>query len=246
MKLKVLASGSSGNCYLLENEEETLIIEAGITYKRIQEGIDYNINKVVGCLISHEHKDHSKATEQLMKAGVTIYTSEGTLEGIGQELGHRIEIIKAQELMKVGGFTVLPFETQHDALEPLGFLIQHKDMGKLLFITDSYYCKYKFKGLDHILVECNYQRDLLEENIENGTLPEWLKDRITKSHFELENVKEFLRSSDLSRTKNIVLIHLSSQNSNKDLFKSEIERATGRPVYIAREGLGLNIGKEVF
>lgn len=246
MKLKVLASGSSGNCYLLENEEETLIIEAGITYKRIQEGIGYNINKVVGCLISHEHKDHSKATEQLMKAGVTIYTSEGTLEGMGQELGHRIEIIKAHELVKVGGFTILPFDTQHDALEPLGFLIQHRDIGKLLFITDSYYCKYKFKGVDHILVECNYKKELLADNIEKGIIPEWLQERITKSHFELENVKKFLKSSDLSRTKNIVLVHLSSQNSDKALFKTEIERETGRPVFIARKGLELNISKEVF
>lgn len=246
MKLKILASGSSGNCYLLENETEILIIEAGISFKRIQEGIDFNTSKVVGCLVTHEHKDHSKSIMDLIKSGIDVYASKGTIEAMALEEEYRIKRIKSQETIRAGGFTILPFDTQHDAAEPLGFLVQHKDMGKLLFITDSYYCKYKFKGLDHILVECNYQRDLLEENIENGTLPEWLKDRITKSHFELENVKEFLRSSDLSRTKNIVLIHLSSQNSNKDLFKSEIERATGRPVYIAREGLGLNIGKEVF
>lgn len=246
MKLKVLASGSSGNCYLLENKEEILILEAGIAYKQIQEGIDFNINKVLGCLITHEHKDHSKATEQLIKAGVTIYTSKGTIDEIGLELGHRIEVIKAHELIKVGGFTIYPFDTQHDAKEPLGFLIQHKDMGKLLFITDSYYCKYKFQEVDHVLVECNYKKELLNKNIDKGIIPEWLKDRITKSHFELENVKNFLKSSDLSRTKNIVLVHLSSQNSDKTLFKAEIERETGRPVFIARKGLELNISKEVF
>lgn len=246
MKLKVLSSSSSGNCYLLENKDEILMLEAGITFKRIQEGIDFNTGKVAGCLISHEHKDHSKSVVDLLKNGIDIYTSKGTIEGMNLEECYRLKQIKNQEAIKVGGFTILSFDTQHDAAEPLGFLIQHKDMGKLLFITDSYYCKYKFKGLDHILVECNYQRDLLEENIENGTFPEWLKDRITKSHFELENVKEFLRSSDLSKTKNIVLIHLSSQNSNKELFKKEIERATGRPVYIATEGLTLNIGKAVF
>lgn len=246
MKLKVLSSSSSGNCYLLENEEEILILEAGITFKRIQEGIDFNIRKVAGCLISHEHKDHSKSAADLLKNGIDIYTSKGTMEAMNLEEGYRVNQIKSQGTIKVGGFTILPFDTQHDAAEPLGFLVQHKDMGKLLFITDSYYCKYKFKGLDHILVECNYKKELLDENIQNGSLPDWLQDRITKSHFELENVKEFLKSSDLTKTKNIVLIHLSSQNSNKELFKREIERSTGRPVYIATEGLKLNISKEVF
>lgn len=246
MKLKVLASGSSGNCYLLENKDEILILEAGISYRLIQEGINFNIKKVVGCLISHEHKDHSKATEDLIKAGVTIYTSKGTREQIGLVLGYRMKDIKAHELIKVGNFTIYPFETQHDAQEPLGFLIQHKDMGKLLFITDSNYSKYKFKEVDHILVECNYKMEILKKNIDKGLIPVWLKDRITKSHFELENVKEFLRSSDLSRTKNILLVHLSSLNSDANLFKSEIERETGRPVMIAREGLEINVSKNSF
>lgn len=246
MKLKVLATGSSGNCFLLENKEEILMLEAGITFKRIQEGLNFNIGKVAGCLISHEHKDHSKAAIDLIKNGIDIYSSKGTLEAVGLEDGYRAKEIEAHKKIKVGGFTVYPFDTQHDATEPLGFLVQHKDMGKLLFITDSYYCKYTFKGIDHILVECNYKKEILEENINDGLIPEWLRDRITKSHFEIENVKEFLRSSDLSRTKNILLIHLSSQNSDKKLFKDEIEKVTGRPVTVAVENLEINIGKEAF
>lgn len=246
MKLKVLGSSSSGNSYLLESEDEILVIEAGLTFRKIQEGINFNTNKVIGCLVTHEHKDHSKAIDQLIKNGIDIYASKGTMEAVELEEGHRTKIIRDQETVRVGGFTILPFNTQHDAAEPLGFLIQHKEMGKLLFITDSYYCKYKFKGLDHILVECNYKKEILEENIEKGIVSEWRKDRITKSHFELENVKTFLRSSDLEKTKNIVLLHLSSQNSDEKLFKREIERTTGIPVYIAKYGLELDIGKEVF
>ena len=246
MKLKILASGSSGNCYLLENETEILIIEAGISFKRIQEGINFNIGKVAGCLVTHEHKDHSKAMMDLMKNGIDVYTSKGTIEALGINDSYRLKQLIAHDTLKVGGFTILPFDTQHDAQEPLGFLIQHKDMGKLLFITDSYYCKYKFKEVDHILVECNYKKEILDENIHSGKVPELIRDRIIKSHFELENVIEFLKSSDLSKTKNIVLIHLSSQNGDKKLFKKEIEKSTGRPVYIAKKGLKLRIGKEVF
>lgn len=246
MRLKVLASSSSGNCYLLENEEETLIIECGLPFKKIQEGLNYNTRKVVGCLVSHEHGDHSKSIDKLTENGIDVYTSTGTVKALELEENYRVKNIKGHELIKIGGFTVLPFDTQHDALEPLGFLIQHKDMGKLLFITDSYYSKYKFQGLDHILVECNYKKEILKENIDKGIIPEWLKERITKSHFEIENVKEFLKSSDLSKVKNIVLIHLSSQNSNEELFKREIEGTTGRPVTIAKKGLNLNISKAVF
>jgi len=246
MRLKVIASSSSGNCYLLENENEVLMLECGLTFKKIQEGLNYNTGKVVGCLVTHEHKDHSKSIDQLNKNSIDVYASQGTIEALGLEESYRLKVIKAHEKIKVGGFIVLPFDTHHDAEESLGFLIQHKDMGKMLFLTDSYYCKYKFKGLDHILVECNYKKEILNENIESGVIPEWLRDRITKSHFEIENVKDFFKSSDLSSTKNIVLIHLSSQNSDKELFKSEVEKTTGRPVYIAKKGLEIDISKEVF
>ena len=246
MRLKVIASSSSGNCYLLKNKEETLILECGLAFKKIQEGLGYDTRKVVGCLVTHEHKDHSKSIEQLNKNGIDVYTSKGTMQALGLNENYRLKSIKAHKKIKVGGFTILPFDTQHDAEEPLGFLIQHEEMGKLLFITDSYYCKYKFKGLDHIMAECNYKKEILQENIEKGLVPECLKNRITKSHFELENVKEFLKSSDLSNTKNIVIIHLSSQNSDKNLFREEIERSTGRPVYIGRKGLEIDISKKVF
>lgn len=246
MRLKILASGSSGNCYLLENKEEILILEAGITFKKIQEGMNYKTGKVAGCMVTHEHKDHSKSIEQLTKNGIDVYASCGTIEASNLKENYRLKVIKSQNKLKVGGFTILPFDTQHDAAEPLGFLIQHEDMGKLLFITDSYYCKYKFKGLDHIMVECNYKKEILNDNIESGVIPEWLRDRITRSHFEIENVKGFLRNSDLSKTKNIVLIHLSSQNSNANLFKDEIERNTGRPVCVAKKGLEIDISKQVF
>ena len=70
MKLKVLASGSKGNCYILESPTGSLLIEAGIHWKEILKGLDYDISKVVACLISHEHKDHSKAVIEVMSAGI--------------------------------------------------------------------------------------------------------------------------------------------------------------------------------
>lgn len=242
MKLKVLGSGSSGNCYLLQGKEETLIIECGLPYKTILKGLDFNLKNVVGCLVSHEHKDHSKALSDLLKNGIDVYTSVGTARAVAQEnyyieTYHRLKFIKSEKAIKIGEFIVLPFETEHDAREPLGFLIQHKEMSKLLFITDSYYCKYSFTGVDHILVECNYSNKILEQK----EFSKSLKSRIIKSHFELENVKEFLKATDLSNVKDITLIHLSDSNSNASEFKTDIERVTGKPVYIADKGLELEL-----
>ncbi|MBU3226779.1 MBL fold metallo-hydrolase [Clostridium algidicarnis] len=242
MKLKVLGSGSLGNCYILEGEKETLIIECGLPYKTILKGLDFNLSNVVGCLVSHEHKDHSKALKDMLYNGIGIYTSFGTIQEFLKECKtiethHRLNFIKSEEQFKVGGFTILPFEVEHDAAEPLGFLIQHKEMGKLLFITDSYYCKYKFKGLGHILIECNYSNEILQTR----ELPKTLKGRIIKSHFGLENVKDFLKATDLRQVKDITLIHLSDSNSNAKDFKEEIERLTGKPTYIADKRLQIEM-----
>lgn len=236
MKIKVLASGSSGNCYILQDENETIILECGIRYKEILNGLNYDLSNVVGCLVTHEHKDHSKAILDLNKNGIDVYASIGTFKMLNIE-NHRTKIIKSEQVFKLGGFTILPFNVKHDAKEPLGFLINHNKIGNLLFITDTYYCEYNFKDINHILVECNFRKEILDENIAKGVIPVSLRNRIVKSHFELSNTIDFLKSSDLSRTETVTLIHLSSQNSDERYFKDEVEKNIGIPVKIARKGL---------
>jgi len=240
MKLKVLGSGSSGNCYLLQNKNETLILECGLPYKTILKGLDFNLRDVVGCLVTHCHKDHSKSIKELISNGIDVYSSSGTLKAIDAG-DYRVQVIKSENQVSIGDFTVLPFETEHDAVEPLGFLIQHSNMGKLLFITDSYYCQYNFTGLNHIMIECNYSRNILQENIEKGLVHPVLANRLLKSHFSLENVKEFLKATDLSNVKDITLLHLSDSNSNAAQFQEEIERLTGKPTYIADKRLEIEL-----
>ena len=227
MKIQVLGSGSKGNCYLLQGSDETLILECGIRYRDILKGLQFNLNNVVGCLVSHEHKDHSKAINDMIKNGIDVYTSRGTAEAckVG---GHRIKYIESERAVNVGKFIILPFETQHDAAETLGFLIFHTEMGKLLFITDSYYCQYKFNGLNHILIECNYSQKILSENLEQGIISISLKNRLLKSHFSLSNVKEFLKVTDLKNVKNImILLIITLKHTNTPL--SSIHRQDFQP-----------------
>ncbi len=234
MDIKVLASGSSGNCYYVSDGDSPVLIECGLPWKQIQQGIGFRTSELAGCLVSHEHQDHSKAVRDVTKAGIDCYMSAGTAEALGIS-GHRLHIIKALQRFQLGGWAVLPFDVQHDAKEPLGFLLANKAGDKLLYATDTYYLKYKFRGLTHILVECNYALDILQKNVAAGLVPAAVKDRVLRSHFSLENVKEFLKANDLSKVREIWLLHLSDGNSDAELFKREIQELTGKPVYVAAE-----------
>ena len=239
MDIKVLASGSTGNCYKISDGETALILECGIPLKAIEKGLAFALRDIQGCLVTHEHKDHSKAILDVMKASIDVYASEGTIKSLEIEKSHRLHIIKALQQLNVGTWTILPFGTEHDAKEPLGFLLySNLTHEKLLFATDTYYVRYKFAGLTHIMVECNYSADVLNNNLGAGLLDEQRKRRIMKSHFELNNVIGFLKANNLSSVNSIYLIHLSEQNSNADYFKKRVMAATGIPTYVAGKNGG--------
>lgn len=235
IEINPLASGSSGNCYHITDGRTPLLLECGIGINNILRNLKFGVSSLAGCLVSHGHKDHAKAVKDLMKFGIDIYLSQGTADEISG-LGpwrHRINIIKAKQQFKIGTWTILPFETQHDAAEPLGFLLANQYGEKLLYATDTFYIRYRFQGLTHIAVECNYSLDILRANVEAGLVEPALKNRIIQSHFSLENVKEFLKANDLSRIHEIWLLHLSNDNSDAERFKREIQELTGKMVFIA-------------
>jgi len=231
IEITALASGSRGNCYRVTDGSTPLLLECGIPYKDIQRGLSFRVSEIAGCLISHEHQDHCKAARDIM-AGIDCYMSQGTKEALGVD-GHRVKTIEAKRQLEIGTWTVLPFETQHDAAEPLGFLMATPDGDKLIYATDTYYIRYKFVGLTHIMVECNYAADILRENVFTGVVPVEMKKRILRSHMSLETVKGFLRANDLSKVRQIWLLHLSDNNSDAERFKREIQELTGKEVYIA-------------
>lgn len=241
MNLKVLGSSSSGNCYLIEVNNEKLILDAGVNFKIVQKELNFNFNGIEGVLITHEHMDHLKYATNFALYGIDIYASAGTFQK--QNLvGHRFKVIKALKQFEVGNFVILPFDTQHDAAEPLGFLIQHKITGeKLLYATDTYYIKYKFNKLNYLLLECNYNKEIAKENAENGVINKTRYTRLLESHFSLDNVIKFLKSNDLSYVKNIILCHLSDTNSNQDIMQSKVYEETNINTTIARPGLNLEL-----
>lgn len=240
MKLKILASSSAGNAYLLQSPTGTLIIECGIAYQNILQGLGFNLGGVVGALCSHAHLDHSKAVKDLMKAGIDIYTGVETVQALRLE-GHRVKVIEPLKQFTIGDFEIIGLPIEHD-VEGLAFLIRYKPTGyKLLFATDTFYLKYKFKGLNAILIECNYIKETLDQNIADGYISELSRARLLQSHFSLENVKDFLRANDLSTCSEILLLHLSSINSNAEQMIKEIEELTGIKPKVAEKGLILDL-----
>lgn len=229
--IKVVGTGSKGNSYIIQAGEEILLLECGLNIKEIKKALNFNLSKVVGCLISHSHNDHCKAVKEVLKF-TNIFTSKGTKEELEErfELKNSFVIIEHGKLFKIGNFKIMPFNTQHDTLEPLGFLIEHKDLGKILFATDSYYLKYKFKDIDHVLIECNYSENILK-------YLEPYRARLLKSHMSLETLKETLKTWDLSNTKDITLIHISDDNGEHERFREEIEKLTGIKTIVAAPGI---------
>jgi len=228
MNIRCFSSGSKGNCYLINNE---LLIECGISYKELQKALNFDFSRISGCLVSHFHADHSKCFRELLKNGIDCYMSDGTMAALNAHGLCFLYSVKSGKGCRIQDYYILPFETEHDADESLGFLI-YREGERLLYITDSYYCKYKFIGLNFIMIECNYSLDILNANIESGRIPEAMKHRLLKSHFSLENVKKFLTANDLSQVQQIYLIHLSDSNSNADGFQREIHELTGKEVIV--------------
>ncbi len=242
MKLKVLGSSSSGNCYLIEaSEKDKLILDAGINFKEVQKELNFDFKGIQGVLITHEHMDHLKYATNFALNGINIYASNGTFSKLNLK-GHRFKIIKALEQFTIENFKILPFDTEHDAAEPLGFLIQYIPTGeKLLYATDTYYIKYKFSKLNYLLLECNYNKEIAKENVENGIINKARYLRLLESHFSLDNLLKFLKANDLTYAKNIILCHLSNDNSNQNIMLNEVYSQTKVPTIIARPGVEVEL-----
>ena len=143
---------------------------------------------------------------------------------------HRSHTIEPLKQFKIGSFTVLPFDVPHD-VKNVGFLVQSEHGGKLAYLTDCFYSSYKFKNVDIYAVECNYSDEILAENIKQGLIHPVHANRIKKSHFSLENVKSFFHANDLSKCREIHLIHASDTNMDKTQAVKEIQSITGCPVF---------------
>jgi len=235
LRFEPIASSSAGCSYVLRRGDlAPLLIDAGLPFKEIQRALDFQLSGIAGCLISHAHGDHAKAAYELMRNGVEVYASWECLDQAATLYSAFANPVKPEIGFNVGPWYVKPFAAVHDMPGTLGFYVAN-NVGpeRLLYLTDSAYSPFRFDGLTHIAVECNYSAEIMRQNALSGELsPDRFK-RTTRTHMSLERLLEMLAANDLSKVQEIHLLHLSGANSDEEAFASAVRRATGCPVYVA-------------
>lgn len=245
MKLHILGSNSLGNCYILEAVSEALIIEAGVRMANVKKALKWQMRKVVGAVITHEHNDHSGYVTEMVASGVLVLALEDVFKSHKLAGKPFTKSIVPNKGYKVGNFKIFSVLVKHD-VPCLGYIISHPEMGKLLFLTDTITLDVCVSGLNHIMIEANYADDIVEQNIASGSMPEAMRPRLLNSHMEIEQTKAILAENDLSQVDNIVLIHLSDGNSDEERFVREVRQLTGKPVYAANAGMTIDLSKEPY
>ena len=208
------------------------MLDCGIRVKEIQEATGYTLASVDGCLVTHSHSDHCKGAIALERLGVDVYASKGTLMSAGL-LGHRSHAVKPLAPFVIGSFTILPFDVEHDAPDPLGFMAESKVTGdRLLYVTDTAFLKYSFDRLTHILIEANYDPEIMAKNVETGRLSPPRAKRTVKNHMSIDTAIKYLERVDKTSLQQVFLIHLSNENSDENQFVLRAMEATGSLVKV--------------
>lgn len=246
MKLTVLGSSSSGNGYILEaSDESALVIECGIPLIEVKKALDFKIGRIAGAIVTHQHGDHSKFIAEYLSSAIRVCALKEVFDA--HTLKQRIfcKEIEPMHGYRIGTFKVFAVPVKHD-VPCIGYVIEHEEMGKMLFVTDTMMFEYRIENLSHIMLEANYSDEILEYNIENGITPASMRPRLLQSHMEIKTTEKILLSSNLNSVNEVILIHLSNNNSDADQFKQRIMQKTGKPVIIAKRGICVDVSKEPY
>lgn len=228
MKIIPIASSSKGNAYLISDGQTTILIECGISYNELKKKSDFIVpSGIDACLVSHSHSDHAKSVKHLLRYGVRVIASQATFDELGIKGHHNAKSVRNKQFVTVGTFEIMFLEMFHD-VPCIGFFIRScVTKERLLFATDTYMIKYAINGLNYIMIEANYDIDLVESDSQ--------RKRLVNSHMSIETAIEYLNSIDLTNIKEIYLLHLSARHSNEMDFKRRVMEATGKPVIICQE-----------
>ena len=238
MKLICIGSSSKGNAYALEAADEILFLEAGCPIKDVKKAIGWKVGDVVGCVVSHCHGDHIGKIRDYCNIGFPIYTNDETAEFIETVYDEKVLSVTEFQRLSLGGFTIQPFYLPHNGVSNFGYLIEHDEMGRLLFMTDMEYCRYEFAalGINHILVESNYDMELVDKSIPNYT-------HKLLGHCSIQTACGIIRANRTPELRTVTLCHLGAF-SDEDDFKRQAKESAGAGVSvdIADTGKVFDIG----
>jgi phosphoribosyl 1,2-cyclic phosphodiesterase len=238
LRFASLASGSSGNCLVVEAGDAAsvtrLLIDCGLNLRDTERRLarlDLTPPDLAGMLVTHEHGDHAHGVFDFAAAhNITVYLTYGTMVAMKAEgkliEGVRIVIINGKQSEAIGGIQVIPFTVPHDAREPVQYVLSdgNKKVGVLTDIgASTAHVEQTLSGLDALVLECNYDREMLW----NGGYPRWLKQRIAGpfGHLDNEEAGRLLGALDCSKLKHIIGAHLSQHNNTPQLARAVLARA---------------------
>jgi phosphoribosyl 1,2-cyclic phosphodiesterase len=236
LRFASLASGSSGNCLVAEASGTVVLVDCGLSLTETERRLaraGLEPCQVAALLVTHEHGDHACGAFEFAAAHrIAVYLTHGTLAALkaeGKVLdGVALSIVNGRQSFFVDGIQVLPFTVPHDAREPVQYVLSD-GASKLGVLTDvgisTSHVEKMLSGLDALVLECNYDRDLLW----NGGYPRWLKERIAGPFGHLDNreSERLLAALDRSRLKHVIGAHLSQQNNRPELARAALARALG-------------------
>ena len=236
LRFASLASGSGGNCLVAQADLTRVLIDCGLsltdTERRLAR-LGLEPADIDAILVTHEHDDHAGCVFDFAAAhNVLVVLTHGTLRALRaagkMHDGVRTLFLRAGERAAIGGMEVLPFTVPHDAAEPVQFVLSD-GAAKLGVVTDigigTRHVEQMLCGLDALVLECNYDRDMLW----SGAYPRWLKERIGGpfGHLDNRDAARLLGALDRSRLKHIIGAHLSQQNNSPALARAALAAALG-------------------
>ena len=238
MKLICIGSSSKGNAYALESTSEILLLEAGYSIMEVKKAIGWQIGKVAGCIATHQHGDHIGKISDYCNIGFPIYTNSDTADFIETTYGEKVLSVPEFQRFCLGGFAIQPFYLPHNGVPNFGYLIEHADMGRLLFMTDMEYCRYDFTalGINHLLVEANYDMELVDRSIPNYA-------HKLLGHCSIQTACGIIRANRTPELRTVTLCHLGAFSDEDDFKIQALEAAgAGVGVDIADAGKVFDVG----
>lgn len=230
-----LASGSSGNCYLLNSPSAgKLLLECGIRFSQIQKRLGYQTSALQGCLVSHQHGDHCHAVPKMLERSIDVYALEDVFREVECSTNNGFaHVIHSGEMFTVGNFWAYPFQLVH-CVPNAGFFVGD-GQNNVLYLTDTQYLpgRKEFEGVTHLIIEANYDPEILQENIESGRVKPFVAKRTQQTHMSIKRTLDAIDKLVDPDLQEVWLIHLSSANSHEKRFKDIVQKATGAPVYVA-------------
>ena len=236
MRFEAIYSSSKSNLYIVTaGNGKRLLIECGCTPKQFQKAVGYKLDGIVGCLLSHEHADHSKAVEFVLDCEIDVYASAGTFEHLGVVHRRAIAIDDRSTFIMADTFDVFSFALCHD-VPILGFIVHDRSSKEcLFFITDTLMVKQKFGiAFNIIAICCNYDNDILQKQVDAKDINETFAKRLLDNHMEKETTKRYLRDCCcLDKCHEIWLLHMSGSNIDKEKTRAEVEKEFFVKTYVA-------------